>query len=31
MAPGVPEAFRMLYRERTPGADGTAAERGSTS
>ncbi|MGA5036699.1 cytochrome P450 [Streptomyces capoamus] len=27
MAPGVREAFRTLYRERTPGADGTAAER----
>lgn len=26
MAPDVPEAFRMLYRERAPGADGTAAE-----
>ncbi|MFF1279754.1 cytochrome P450 [Streptomyces sp. NPDC058299] len=27
MAPGVREAFRTLYRERTPGADATAAER----
>ncbi|MFE9450916.1 cytochrome P450 [Streptomyces sp. NPDC006739] len=27
MAPGVREAFRTLYRERTPGADRTAAER----
>ncbi|MEU1010062.1 cytochrome P450 [Streptomyces sp. NPDC005890] len=27
MAPGVREAFRTLYRERTPGTDGAAAER----
>ncbi|MFG3200565.1 cytochrome P450 [Streptomyces sp. NPDC048192] len=27
MAPGVREAFRALYRERTPGADAAAAER----
>ncbi|MFI1364624.1 bifunctional cytochrome P450/NADPH--P450 reductase [Streptomyces griseochromogenes] len=27
MAPGVREAFRALYRERTPGADDTAAVR----
>ncbi|MGW7789666.1 bifunctional cytochrome P450/NADPH--P450 reductase [Streptomyces tricolor] len=27
MAPGVREAFRTLYRERTPGADEAAAER----
>ncbi|MFB7507367.1 cytochrome P450 [Streptomyces broussonetiae] len=27
MAPGVREAFRTLYRERTPDADGPAAER----
>ncbi|MBV2357272.1 cytochrome P450 [Streptomyces sp. J2-1] len=27
MAPGVRAAFRALYRDRTPGADGTAAER----
>ncbi|MFG2779583.1 cytochrome P450 [Streptomyces prunicolor] len=27
MAPGVREAFRTLYRDRTPGADGAAAER----
>ncbi|MFJ3334879.1 bifunctional cytochrome P450/NADPH--P450 reductase [Streptomyces sp. NPDC086766] len=27
MAPGVREAFRTLYRTRTPGADGPAAER----
>ncbi|MDF3298935.1 cytochrome P450 [Streptomyces tropicalis] len=27
MAPGVREAFRTLYRERTPGADGPSAER----
>lgn len=27
MAPGVREAFRTLYRDRTPGADDTAAER----
>ncbi|MER5940502.1 cytochrome P450 [Streptomyces sp. NPDC001928] len=27
MAPGVREAFRTLYRERTPGADDAAAER----
>ncbi|MFE2262358.1 cytochrome P450 [Streptomyces griseosporeus] len=27
MAPGVREAFRTLYRGRTPGADATAAER----
>ncbi|MBB5928464.1 bifunctional cytochrome P450/NADPH--P450 reductase [Streptomyces echinatus] len=27
MAPGVREAFRTLYRERTPGADETAAQR----
>ncbi|WP_399133937.1 hypothetical protein [Streptomyces sp. Li-HN-5-11] len=26
MAPGVREAFRTLYRERTPGADAAAAE-----
>ncbi|WP_427919198.1 bifunctional cytochrome P450/NADPH--P450 reductase [Streptomyces sp. cg40] len=26
MAPGVREAFRSLYAQRTPGADGTAAE-----
>lgn len=26
MAPGVQEAFRTLYRDRTPGADATAAE-----
>ncbi|KOV64719.1 cytochrome P450 [Streptomyces sp. MMG1121] len=26
MAPGVREAFRTLYRERSPGADGAAAE-----
>ena len=28
MAPGVRVAFRTLYRERTPGADEAAAERG---
>ena len=27
MAPGVREAFRTLYRDRTPGADDAAAER----
>ncbi len=27
MAPGVREAFRTLYRDRTPGADATAAEQ----
>lgn len=27
MAPGVREAFRTLYRERTPGADDGAAQR----
>ncbi|WP_369191441.1 cytochrome P450 [Streptomyces sp. R08] len=27
MAPGVREAFRTLYRDRTPGADDTAAEQ----
>lgn len=27
MAPGVREAFRTLYRERTPGADDAAAGR----
>ncbi|MFH9657337.1 cytochrome P450 [Streptomyces sp. NPDC017248] len=27
MAPGVRDAFRTLYREHTPGADGAAAER----
>ncbi|WP_167348333.1 hypothetical protein [Streptomyces bicolor] len=27
MAPGVREAFRRLYRESTPGADGAAAGR----
>jgi cytochrome P450 / NADPH-cytochrome P450 reductase len=26
MAPGVRDAFRTLYRDRTPGADETAAE-----
>jgi len=26
MAPGVREAFRTLYRDRTPGAGDTAAE-----
>lgn len=27
MAPGVRDAFRTLYRDRTPGADDTAAEQ----
>jgi cytochrome P450/NADPH-cytochrome P450 reductase len=27
MAPGVRDAFRTLFREHTPDADGTAAER----
>lgn len=27
MAPGVREAFRTLYRDRTPGADDATAER----
>nr|WSY49633.1 hypothetical protein OG999_05360 [Streptomyces sp. NBC_00886] len=27
MAPGVREAFRTLYRDRTPGVDDPAAER----
>jgi cytochrome P450/NADPH-cytochrome P450 reductase len=27
MAPGVREAFRTLYQDRTPGADDSAAER----
>jgi cytochrome P450/NADPH-cytochrome P450 reductase len=30
MAPGVWDAFRTLYRDRTPGADHAAAEGGST-